>query len=250
MAPENSNVLFVNEIAYRRLGVDSDVYPHNLPVMRGFDSFRFDSPVTFIVGENGSGKSTLIEAFAMALGFNAEGGTRNFSFSTYNSTSDLYRHLTVKRSFKRPQDGFFLRAESFYNVATTIENIDGEGGLGGSIINSYGGRSLHAQSHGESYIALMENRFGGNGIYLLDEPESALSPQRQYAMLFLIHELVKKNSQFIIATHSPVILAYPGAAIYSIDGENIKRVAYEECEQYQFTRDFLKNYKQYISFLD
>lgn len=174
-----------------------------------------DTPVTFLVGENGSGKSTLLEAIAVSCGFNAEGGTRNFTFSTRATHSELGEYITVAKR-RYPRDGFFLRAESFYNVATNIDEMDEEPSFSPRLIDSYGGVSLHSQSHGESFLALVQNRFGGEGLYLLDEPEAALSPTRQLTLLGEMHQLVERNSQFIIATHSPILMAYPGARIYEL----------------------------------
>lgn len=173
---------------------ERNVYPFNLSVVRNLSSLSFKNPVTFIVGENGTGKSTLLEAIALNYGFNAEGGSRNFNFSTQSSHSELHEYITVVKGVRRPKDGYFLRAESFYNVATEVERLNAT--------HSYGGRSLHEQSHGESFMSLMLNRFFGNGLYILDEPEAALSPLRQFSLLSRMRQLEKENSQFIIATHS------------------------------------------------
>ena len=190
--------------------------------------------------ETGTGKSTLLEAVAAAWGFNPEGGTRNFRFSTEATHSALWKSLTLtRRGFAR--DGFFLRAESLYNVATNIDEMDRAPSLGGRVIDSYGGVSLHRQSHGESFLALVENRFGGEGLYLLDEPEAALSPTRQLSLLALLDELAGRSSQFIIATHSPILMALPGAEIFQLDREGVRAVAYRETEHYQITRRFLEN---------
>jgi predicted ATPase len=198
--------------------------------------------VTFFVGENGSGKSTLLEAIAVSLGFNAEGGTKNFRFGTRRSHSVLHEYLRIAKGVKRPRDGFFLRAESFFNVATEIENLDAEPSLfAPPVINSYGGRSLHEQSHGESFLALMLERFGGQGVYVLDEPEAALSPQRQLAVLSRMHDLVLDDSQFIVATHSPILMAYPNACIYRCDKDGLTQVAYQDTDHFKVTRDFLAN---------
>ena len=188
-------------------------YLSELPVVKNLlkmKELRFTSDVVFLVGENGTGKSTLLEAIAVSMGFNAEGGTRNFRFSTVDTHSELNEYITVVKGF-HPRDGFFLRAESFYNAASYIDKIDSEFSFGGFVIDSYGGVSLHEQSHGESFLALVKNRFGGNGIYLLDEPEAALSPSRQMTLMVLMNELVGKNSQFIIATHSPMLMTFPAA---------------------------------------
>ncbi len=217
-----------------------DVYPFNLPVIRDLRTLQFHPKVTYFIGENGSGKSTLLEGIAVATGFNSEGGSRNFNFTTRESHSSLFKCLRLTfgamRS-KRPE-GFFLRAESFYNVATEIERLDREPG-GRPIIQSYGGLSLHEQSHGESFFAVLMNRFRGSGLYLLDEPESALSPSRQMSMLTLMHEQLARGSQFIIATHSPIIMAYPESTIYHFSQDGIKPVSYYETENYKVTKAFL-----------
>ncbi|MGI6005492.1 MAG: AAA family ATPase [Christensenellales bacterium] len=230
--------------------LDEGSYLHDLPVVRHLvqmEALPLSKAVTFLVGENGTGKSTLLEAIAVAYGFNAEGGTRNFSFSTSATHSDLHRHLTLSRS-AYPKDGFFLRAESFYNAASYIDDIY-EAEFRAQIGTSYGARSLHAQSHGESFLALVENRFGGNGIYLLDEPESALSPSRLMTLLAHIHGLVQNNSQFIVATHSPVLMAYPGAEIYQLSEEGICSVNYRDTQHYQLTRRFLENPEKMLHYL-
>ncbi|KDP85768.1 hypothetical protein CF70_011955 [Cupriavidus sp. SK-3] len=231
---------FISRVSLRRDIVDSfERYPFCLPAVRALDAMEMHPKVTFLVGENGSGKSTLMEAIAVAMGYNAEGGTRNFSFGTRRSHSVLHEYLRIARGFKRPRDGFFLRAESFFNVATEIERLDEEPGFGPPVINAYGGRSLHEQSHGESFLALMMHRFGGNGLYLLDEPEAALSPQRQLAVLSRIHDLVEDGSQFIIATHSPILMAYPNAWIYTCSPDGVARIDYQDTEHFRVTRDFL-----------
>lgn len=231
--------------------VPEDSYLHALPVVRHLmkqGELRFSKDVTFFVGENGTGKSTLLEAIAVAYGFNAEGGTRNFTFSTNRTHSELYRHLTLSRS-AYPKDGFFLRAESFYNVATNIDEMDREPSFEPKVIASYGGVSLHDQSHGESFLALVHNRFGGNGLYLLDEPEAALSPSRLMTLLVEIHELVKANSQFIIATHAPILMAYPGAEVYELSEDGICSVDYRQTEHYRLTRRFLENPEKTMHYL-
>ena len=233
---------YVADISLKRNEVESfDCYPFSLPAVRALETLELHPEVTFLVGENGSGKSTLLEAIAVACGFNAEGGSKNFNFGTRESHSELYRFLRVSRGHPRPRDGFFFRAESFFNVASEIENLDREPGLGPPIGPSYSDRSLHEQSHGESFLALMVNRFGGKGLYLLDEPEAALSPKRQLAILTRIHDLVVEKSQFIIATHSSILMAYPNAYIYEFSQNGIERIAYEETEHYRVTRDFLAN---------
>jgi len=201
---------------------------------------EFLSRVTFFVGENGTGKSTLLEAIAVAYGFNPEGGSKNYRFATSASHSGLWENLTlVKHRF--PKDGFFLRAESFYNVASYIDELDAEPAATAPIIASYGGRSLHRQSHGESFMSLIENRFGGHGLYLLDEPEAALSPMRLFALLAEMKRLVDLDSQLIIATHSPILLAFPGAEILEFSEDGIRKIAYRDTEHYQTTLRFLEN---------
>lgn len=243
-------MIYLNKILLQR-PIDRDSYLHELPAVRALQEsgeLSFPAPVTFLVGENGTGKSTLLEAIAVACGFNPEGGTKNFTFSTHPSHSDLYKALTPSR-LRRERDGFFLRAESFYNVATNIDELDDSLGWDPPVIQSYGGVSLHQQSHGESFLALVQNRFGGQGLYLLDEPEAALSPARQLTLLAEIHQLVSNDSQFIIATHSPILMAYPGAHIWQLSAEGIESVSYEETEHYQLTRRFLENPRRYLEYL-
>ena len=187
----------------------------------------------------------MLEAIAVAYGFNAEGGSRNFNFSTASTHSDLYRYLTICKGIKRPSDGFFLRAESFYNVASEVDRLDEIQPL----ISSYGGRSLHGQSHGESFLSLVSNRFGGNGIYILDEPEAALSPSRQLSLMIEIDSLVKKNSQFIIATHSPILLAFPNADIFVLSEEGITLTPYENTEHFILTKRFLNDHEKMVKYL-
>ena len=218
-------------------------YLSRLPAVRSLlrrGELPFDRPVTFFVGENGTGKSTLLEAIALACGFNAEGGSRNFNFSTVHTETPLHEDLTLLRG-NYPKDGFFLRAESFYNVASNIDELH--------VIRSYGGVSLHKQSHGESFLALVQNRFRGHGLYLLDEPEAALSPSRQMTLLAEMDRLVKDGSQFIIATHSPILMAFPGAAIYELTEDGIRSASYRETEHYQLTRRFLENPEEMLHHL-
>jgi predicted ATPase len=226
-----------------------DEYPFSIPAIGALREIRFEQPVTFFIGENGSGKSTLLEAIAVRWGLNAEGGSRNFSFSTRASHSSLKDHLRLVRSPRRVRDAFFLRAESYFNVATQIERLDEDSLAGPPIIRHYGGRSLHEQSHGESFFALFMNRFGGDGLYMLDEPEAALSPSRQLAFLTRLHELVLEGSQFLIATHSPILMAYPNAAIYQLDSGAPGLIAYRETEHYRVTRNFLTRTGQMLDIL-
>ncbi|MEM6533147.1 MAG: AAA family ATPase [Myxococcota bacterium] len=225
---------------------DPGVYPFTIPAIRGLDTLAFPTSVTFFVGENGSGKSTLIEAIAVLMGFNPEGGSRNFGFSTRDSTSELCDFLRPARGTRRPKDGFFLRAESYFNLATEIERLD-EGGGGPPIIDGFGGVSLHEQSHGESFMALASNRLRGSGLYIFDEPEAALSPQRQLELLAIMHRLAEsQDSQFIIATHSPILMGYPGATIFCFGRSGVEQVEYEETEHVIVTKGFLNKRKSML----
>jgi len=233
---------FVHAVRLKRDAVpDFADYPFSIPAVRCLDTLELDPKITFLIGENGAGKSTLIEAIAVAAGFNAEGGTRNFHFATRRSESDLYRHLRLIRTARR-LTGFFLRAESLFNVATQIDDL----GVG----DAYGGTSLHEQSHGESFLAVANHRFRGNGFYLQDEPEAALSPQRQLTLLALIHDLAEhRGSQFVIATHSPILMAYPGALLYQLDAAGIAPVRYHDTEHYRITRGFLADPERFFKHL-
>lgn len=214
--------------------VDFGSYPFNIPAVREIDNIAFHPNVTFFVGENGSGKSTVMEAIAVALGFGAEGGTKNVRFQSAGSLSPLHSSLRIARGVPKPRDEYFLRAESFFNVASYMDET--------GYLEGYGGRSLHTQSHGESFMAVLLNKLRGNGIYLFDEPEAALSPSRQLAALSAIHQLVEDNSQFVIATHSPILLAYPNAKIFLFDKSGISEVAYEDTDHFAVTKDFLNNH--------
>ena len=219
-------------------------YPFNVPAVATAENILFHQNVTFLTGENGSGKSTLIEAIAIAAGFNAEGGTKNFNFATRHSESSLHESLQLIRNPRYEKTGFFLRAESFYNVASAIDALD-EGGGGRKIIDYYGGTSLHNQSHGESFMALVEHRFGPNGLYILDEPESALSAGRQMKLLGMIHQRVQTGCQFIIATHSPILLAYPQSGLYELNASGVRNITYEDSAPYTVTRSFLNHHEHF-----
>jgi len=233
---------FLLSIALKEEKIDDfETFPFSLPVVKNLERTLLHPHVTYIVGENGSGKSTLLEAIAISQGFNPEGGTTNFNFSTHSSHSKLHEYLRIAKAAKKPQTGFFLRAESFYNVATEIENLGVE--------DSYGEKPLHQLSHGEAFLALMQNRFGDNGLYILDEPEAALSPNRQMSVLTLIHDLVKQGSQFIISTHSPVLLAYPSSTIYQIDEQGLQEIDYERTETYKISERFLNHRKGMLDIL-
>lgn len=236
----NSN-LYVRDVRISK-EIPENNYLSGLPVIRNLQdmgSIHFNKKVTFIVGENGVGKSTLIEGLAVAMGFNPEGGTINFNFATNDSHSNLYEYLTVSRGYIKHRDGFFLRAESFYNVASNIDELDAEPSFGPKIISSYGGVSLHKQSHGESFMSLVENRFCGNGLYILDEPEAALSPMRLMRLMFCMQKLVEKNSQFIISTHSPILMTFPDSEVLEITESEIKSVSYKDTEHYVITKRFM-----------
>ncbi|MEA5051654.1 MAG: AAA family ATPase [Oscillospiraceae bacterium] len=214
-----------------------------LPVVRYLHAageLDFPMPVTFFVGENGTGKSTLLEAIAVSVGLNPEGGSRDFSFSTRDSHSALYRCLSVLKSVP-PKDSFFLRAESFYNTSSYLDE--------NSTLARYGGVSLHEQSHGESFLSLVANRFEGDGLYLLDEPEAALSPQGQMALLAAVDALVKRRSQFLIATHSPILTAYPQADILQLTESGIRKVSYRDTDAYKITKRFLDRPEQMLRYL-
>ena len=206
------------------------------------------TPVTFFVGENGTGKSTLLEAIAVASGFNPEGGTRNFNFSTQDTHSHLSRSLRLARN-RYAKDGFFLRAESFYNVASYIDKLDAEPHFGGPLINSYGGVSLHDQSHGESFLALVQHRFHSDGLYFLDEPEAALSPMRLMTLMAEIHTLAAGGAQFLIATHSPILMTLPNARILQFTSDGIEEVSYRETEHFQITKQFLDAPERMLHYL-
>ena len=221
---------WIEALFERREGWDEGVYPFNLPAVRMLHRLAFHPSVTFLVGENGSGKSTLIEALAVAWGFNAEGGSRDHQFSTRASHSPLHRFVRPVRAPLKARDGYFLRAESYFNTASYLE---------ASGTARAGQTHLHEQSHGESFFALFDQRFEGDGLYILDEPEAALSPSRQLSFLTRLHELVQARSQLIIATHSPILLGHPHAWIYQVSEHGVDRIDYEDTDHYQVTRNFL-----------
>lgn len=249
------NGSFLSSVILARQTVDSwDSYPYNIPAIRNLTELPLHPNVTYFIGENGTGKSTLLEAVAVSMGFNPEGGGKNLRFTTRNSHSELCNHVVLKKGVRHPTDGYFLRAESFFNVATNIESIDNHpdnvnNNSGLPVGYAYGKRSLHEQSHGESFFSLMLNRFVGNGLYLMDEPETALSPAKQMSLVSMIHNLVNLHSQFVIVTHSPIVMAYPNSKIYLFSTDSISSIAYEETEHYLVTRDFINRREQMLNIL-
>ncbi|SFX55633.1 Predicted ATPase [Thermoactinomyces sp. DSM 45891] len=231
--------MFLNRITLQQDLISSfHEYPFSIPYIKHLDHIDLKSQVTFFVGENGSGKSTLLEAIADKCGFNTAGGGRNNLYDVHASGSALGEYISLSW-LPKVTKGFFLRAESFYHFASHIDEIKGA--------EAYGGRSLHEQSHGESFLSLFLNRFKGKAIYLLDEPEAALSPQRQLAFLKIIHTLASKgDSQFIIATHSPILLGYPKATILSFDHSPIREIEYEMTDHFQVTKYFLQNREKFL----
>lgn len=217
-------------------------YPFSIPTIRGLDRLAITKPVTFFVGENGSGKSTLLEAIADCCEFNVAGGGRNNYYNVHASESALGPYIRLAW-MPKINNGFFLRAESFYQFASHLDELQQEDPR---TLDAYGGKSLHEQSHGESFLSLFHNRFNGKAIYLLDEPEAALSPQRQLAMLKIMHDLVKQGSQFIIATHSPILLGFPDATIYHFD-ESIEEIDYDDVPHVQITKYFLGNRERFLT---
>ncbi|MPZ71357.1 MAG: AAA family ATPase [Actinobacteria bacterium] len=241
---------FIRAVRFERSDeLDPGEYPFTVPAVRalcGQGELELDAGVTFFAGDNGSGKSTLVEAIALAAGLNAEGGSRSFAFATRASESALGDHITLVRGARRPATEFFLRAESFYNVATQIEMLER---VDPGLLASYGGRSLHERSHGESFLSLALHRFGPHGLYLLDEPESALSVPGCLAFLRRMHELANAGSQFVVATHSPILMALPGAAIVEIDEGGFHPVPYEQTQAYQLTSAFLASPERFLRHL-
>jgi predicted ATPase len=232
-----------------RIPLDADAarigYPWELPAISAIAGsergLELHNQVTYLIGENGSGKSTLLEAIAVAAGMNAEGGSSNYGFSTRESHSPLGSSTLLVRGARRPRTDFFLRAESLFTAATYLEDLPD------NPLRSYGGRSLHEQSHGESFLAVMLNRFGPDGLYLLDEPEAALSTQNCLTFLRRVHELVRDGSQLLIATHSPIILAYPNATIYELNQNGLETVPYEQAEPVRLTQSFLAARERFLS---
>ena len=239
---EQNQELFIRDVQIAWDALAADCYVREIEAISGMERLTLHRNVTFFVGENGSGKSTLLEAIAAAYGFNPEGGTRNYNFSTYHSHSALCDAIRLTKGYRRAKWGYFLRAESFYNVATAEEAY--------SKLARRGPEYYHKCSHGESFLKLVQNHFQADSLYLLDEPEAALSPQRQLTLLLEIARCVSAGSQFIIATHSPVLLGFPEAEILSFDGNCIRPCRYEETESYQVTKMFLENREQMLKRLE
>jgi len=220
-----------------------DIYPFTVPPIRALTELSFHSRVSFFVGENGTGKSTLLEALAVHYGFGREGGTRNFQSDTTESNHSIDPLVKALRlSFdKRTGAGFFLRAESWFSAVSYMEVLDKEPGFGPPISASYGGRSLHTRSHGETFLTVLDLKFRRNGLFLLDEPEAALSPQRQLGFLVLLRDVLRryKEAQFIISSHSPILIGYPDAQIFSFDDGRVHQVTYEEVPALHIVRRFL-----------
>ncbi|NMD71715.1 AAA family ATPase [Bacillus sp. DNRA2] len=231
--------MFLRRITLQRENITTlKHYPFTIPSLKNLDQLELTKKVTFFVGENGTGKSTLLEAIADKCGFNTAGGGRNNYYEVQSAESALGDYIKLSW-MPKVSNGFFLRAESFYHFASHIDEV--------KATDAYGGLSLHKQSHGESFLSLFLNRFNGNAIYLLDEPEAALSPQRQLTFLKIIHDLAEEeNCQFIIATHSPILLGYPEAAIYSFDNDQIEEIDYEMTDHYQITKYFLENRDRFL----
>ena len=228
--------LFIRNIRIDWSKIEKYSYLREIPAFVNLKGLDFTRNITFLVGENGTGKSTLLEAVAVAYGFNPEGGTINYRFSTYDDVSELSAAIQMTKGFLRPEGSYFFRAESFFNVATKAEDYRDLS----SRPLMYGGRSLHGQSHGESFLAFFQT-FSGRGLYIMDEPEAALSPQRQLTLFIQIARMAEAGAQFIIATHSPILLGIPGAEILSFDGGEVHPCEYEETESYQVTEMFINN---------
>lgn len=230
--------------------IEEDFYLKDIPAVKHLiekGKLEFSKNVSIFVGENGTGKSTLLEAIAVAFGFNAEGGTVNFNFSTNNTHSSLYKNIRIgKKGY--PKDGFFLRAESIYNVASNLENLY-RNEFAHGVETPYGSVSLHEQSHGESFMSIITKRFGGKGLYILDEPEAALSPMRMLELMAVMNELVKDGSQFIISTHSPILMAFPDADVFELSEKGIEKVRYDETEHFTLTKQFLENPERMFKYL-
>lgn len=247
MRASRKNVSSTSEPMIRRMYIDwakveaIDEYPFNIPAIKHSNDLMFDSPVTILVGENGTGKSTLLEAIAVQLKCNTEGGSRNFRFSTQDTLSSLYRYMRLVRGARHPRDAYFYRADTYYNLATEMRRLDATPSFDPEIKTYYGGKDLHELSHGQSVIRLLEYRFKPTGVYVMDEPEAALSPMRQLEAIAAIRRLSNEGAQFILATHSPIIMAIPGANIYELSMSGVVETSYERLQHVRLYRQFLED---------
>lgn len=241
------NYNFIQSICIDWKQMDHDSYLHSIEALKSMDVLEFQKNVTFFVGENGTGKSTLLEAIAVAYGFNPEGGTMNYRFSTFEDVSELSSAIRMTKGYRRAKSNYFFRAESFFNVASKAEDYR-DTTPKELYYKRYGGKSLHEQSHGESFLAYFQS-FDREGLYLMDEPEAALSPQRQLTLFIQIAKMAEKGSQFIIATHSPILLGIPGADIISFDDGEMRRCSYGETESYQVMEMFINHRERLIKCL-
>lgn len=245
----NKNGFIEKVILQHNMIKDYEKHPFNLPYIKQIQSLDLHENVTFFVGENGAGKSTLLEAIAISLGFSIEGGTKSIHFKTHKNNSPLHKYLKIIKTHRIASDFHFLRAESLYNILTYLEGLAKEEPPESNFMKRYRGMSLHNYSHGETFLIIILEVLKGNGLYIFDEPVEALSPNRQMSILTAIHNLVKKKSQFIIATHSPILLSYPNAIIYKFDETGISKINYEETESFIVSKIFINDYKRMLKIL-
>ncbi len=234
------NNQFIRSVLIDWSKIDENSYLRDIDAIRGLERLEFSRPITFFAGENGSGKSTLLEAIAISYGFNPEGGTKNYHFSTYDSHSELCEAIRISKGYRKPSWGYFLRAESFYNVATKEKEYANF---------AHPSAELHKKSHGESFLDIAQTHLSPNGIYFLDEPEAALSPQRQLTLLRQIYQCANQGAQFVIVTHSPVLLGIPDAEILLFDDGLIHTCAYQETGSYRVTEMFIRNREKLLKTL-